>query len=78
MTLYHGLTPEQRGLVEQNDSPIFTFPPDYFSRLWDAIGDVDPEFSESYRILRAAEAAKADGAADWLPRHREAVLFFRW
>ena len=42
MTMYYGLTPEQRGLVEQEDLPVFTFPPDYISRLWNAIETVDP------------------------------------
>jgi esterase/lipase superfamily enzyme len=52
MTMYYGLTPEQRGLVEQEDLPIFTFPPDYISRLWNAIETVDPEFAEDYRQLK--------------------------
>jgi hypothetical protein len=49
MTLAFGLTPEQRGLVEQDDLPIYTFPPDYVSRLWDAIETADPEFAKVYR-----------------------------
>ena len=57
MTLYYGLTPEQRGLVEQEDLPVFTFPPDYISRLWGAIEAVDPEFAEDLRALKAAQAA---------------------
>ena len=52
MTLYYGLSPEQRGLVEQDDLPVYTFPPDYIERLWDAIEDVDPEFAENYRALK--------------------------
>jgi len=55
MTMYYGLTPEQRGLVEQQDLPIFTFPPDYISRLWDAIETVDPEFAENYRAFKSAQ-----------------------
>jgi len=55
MTIYYGLTPEQRGLVEQEDLPIFTFPPDYISRLWNAIETVDPEFAESYRQLKESQ-----------------------
>ncbi len=62
MTLTYGLTPEQRGLVELEDLPVYTFPPDYISRLWDAIDDVDPEFAEAYRALRAAESVPATGA----------------
>jgi len=56
MTMYYGLTPEQRGLVEQEDLPVFTFPPDYISRLWNAIETVDPEFSEDLRALKEAQA----------------------
>ena len=58
MTMYYGLTPEQRGLVEQEDMPIFTFPPDYISRLWSTIESVDPEFAENYRQLKASQAAE--------------------
>jgi hypothetical protein len=43
-------------MVEQEDLPIFTFPPDYISRLWNAIETVDPEFAESYRQLKASQA----------------------
>jgi hypothetical protein len=60
MTLYYGLTPEQRGLVEQDDLPVFTFPPDYISRLWGAIETVDPEFAEDYRAFKAAQPASAN------------------
>ena len=56
MTMYYGLTPEQRGLVEQEDLPVFTFPPNYISRLWNAIETVDPEFSEDLRALKEAQA----------------------
>ncbi len=57
MTMYYGLTPEQRGLVEQQDLPIFTFPPDYISRLWNAIETVDPDFAEDYRQYKAVQTA---------------------
>jgi len=59
MTLYYGLTPEQRGLVEQEDLPVFTFPPDYISRLWGAIETVDPEFAEDYRAFKADQLANS-------------------
>jgi esterase/lipase superfamily enzyme len=55
MTMYYGLTPEQRGLVEQQDLPIFTFPPDYIARLWNAIETVDPEFAENFQQLKAVQ-----------------------
>ena len=54
--MYYGLKPEQRGLVEQDDLPIFTFPSDYISRLWKAIETVDPEFAEDFRQFRASQA----------------------
>ena len=59
MTLTYGLTPEQRGLIEQDDLPIYTFPPDYISRLWEAIEAVDPEFAEAYRASKAAQSRGA-------------------
>jgi len=57
MSLYYGLTPEERGLVEQDDLPVFSFPPDYISRLWGAIESVDPEFAEDYRVFKVDQAA---------------------
>ncbi len=56
MTLYYGLTPEQRGLVEQEDLPVYTFPSDYISRLWSAIEKADPAFAADYRQLKASQA----------------------
>lgn len=53
MTLYYGLTPEERGLVEQEDLPIFTFPEDYIARLWQAIEARDPEFAVSRKLRQA-------------------------
>ena len=58
MTLTYGLTPEERGLMEQDDLPVYTFPPDYISRLWSAIEKKDPEFAESYQAFKAAQAAQ--------------------
>jgi hypothetical protein len=57
MTLYYGLTPEERGLVSQEDMPVYTFPPDYIVRLWDAIEDVDPGFAEAYRRIQSLEGS---------------------
>ncbi len=51
MTLYFGLTPTERGLVEQDDLPVYTFPPDYVMRLWQAIEKTDFQFAEAYRKL---------------------------
>ena len=60
MTMHYGLSPEQRGLVEQEDLPIFTFPTDYISRLWNAIETVDPEFAEDFRAYKAAQSDRSD------------------
>jgi len=57
MTLRYGLSPLQRGLIEQEDLPIYTFPPDYISRLWGAIETADPEFAEDFRAFKAAQTA---------------------
>ena len=57
MTLRYGLAPLQRGLIEQEDLPVFTFPPDYISRLWSAIEEADPVFAAAYQELRASQAA---------------------
>jgi esterase/lipase superfamily enzyme len=56
MTLTYGLSPEERGLVEQDDLPVFTFPSDYIKRLWDSIEEVDPEFAESYNEFKLQRA----------------------
>lgn len=55
MTFYYNLTPEQRGLIEQEDMPVYSFPPDYIERLWGAIENVDPEFADAYRRIKSAE-----------------------
>ena len=56
MTLYYGLTPEERGLVKQDDLPIFSFPEDYIERLWTAIEKEDPKFASAYRDLKSQTA----------------------
>lgn len=60
MTLYYGLTPTERGLIEQDDLPVYTFPPDYISRLWGAIEKTDPEFAEAYRALKARQKSSSE------------------
>ena len=56
MSIAYGLSPLERGLVEQDDLPVYTFPPDYISRLWDSIDDVDPEFAEALRTMKAGQS----------------------
>ncbi len=57
MTLRYGLSPLERGLIEQEDLPVYTFPPDYISRLWSAIEEADPVFADAYQQLKASQAA---------------------
>jgi esterase/lipase superfamily enzyme len=60
MNLYYGLTPKQRGLVHEDDLPIYTFPPDFIDRLWAAIGEVDPKFAEEYKKLKSVTPESAE------------------
>jgi hypothetical protein len=61
MTLYYGLKPKERGLVDEEGLPMYTFPPDFITRLWDAIEKVDPAFAEEYQKLKAEEAEQSAG-----------------
>ena len=56
MTLFYGLEPKQRGLVDEDGLPMYTFPPDFINRLWSAIEKVDPEFAKDYQNIKAAKA----------------------
>ena len=64
MTLYYGLEPKQRGLVDEDGMPVYTFPPDFINRLWAAIEKVDPEFAERYMQFLAAQDAHASAAGE--------------
>ncbi len=57
MSIYYDLPPGQRGLVSQEDMPIYTFPPDYITRLWQSIRAVDPEFSEDLEAFMQRQTA---------------------
>lgn len=59
MTLAYGLSPEERGLVRQEDIPVFEFPENYVSRLWDALSEEDPVFAEAYRKYKEQASASA-------------------
>ena len=59
MTLFYGLEPKQRGLVDEEGLPIYTFPPDFINRLWDAIEKVDPEFAKNYQQLKKAKDSQS-------------------
>jgi esterase/lipase superfamily enzyme len=50
-TMAYGFTPEERGLVRTENSPIWNFPPDYLQRLVD-------------RIIKEDGATPADGPID--------------
>jgi esterase/lipase superfamily enzyme len=43
MTLMHNLRPNERGLIQSEDIPIWTFPPDYIQRLRAALLKVLPD-----------------------------------
>jgi len=60
MTLYYGLAPEERGLVQHNDLPFYDFPPDYITRLWSFAESIDPEFAENYRAYKKIHAKKIE------------------
>jgi hypothetical protein len=62
MTLSYNLTPSQRGLYRQTDVPVYTFPPDYVTRLWDALTTVDPDFADSYKAYKASLARNNAGS----------------
>ncbi len=55
MTLRYDLSPSDRGLVRSDDSPVWSFPPDYIERLRSAIVKVNPELAEK---LKAQEGDK--------------------
>ena len=57
MTLAYSLTPKQRGLVRQDDAPVYMFPPDYVQRLWSSLAEVDPKFADAYEAFRAKQQA---------------------
>ncbi len=44
MTLLYDLAPGNRGLVRQNDTSLWSFPPDYIQRLRNALGEVNHGF----------------------------------
>jgi esterase/lipase superfamily enzyme len=54
-TLAYGLAPEARGLVLKTDMPVYEFPPDYISRLWTALAEIDPQFQRAYELRRNRE-----------------------
>jgi len=59
MTLSYGLKPKQRGLVDEEGLPVYTFPPDFINRLWDAIEKVDPVFAIAYQQLKSANTKQS-------------------
>jgi pimeloyl-ACP methyl ester carboxylesterase len=64
MTLYYGLGPKQRGLVDEDGLPMYTFPPDFIDRLWAAIEKVDPKFAEDYRQYLADKATQTSATEE--------------
>ena len=45
MTLAYDLSPDERGLVRNDEGlPVWTFPPDYIDRLRDALIEANPDY----------------------------------
>jgi esterase/lipase superfamily enzyme len=59
MTLLYGLTPIQRGLIDEEGLPVYTFPPDFINRLWSAIEKVDPGFAKKCQKIKEAKARQS-------------------
>jgi esterase/lipase superfamily enzyme len=57
-TLRYELTPAQRGLVQDPETAIWQFPPDYLARLQGSIFKADPELGRRARDLAATSAAE--------------------
>jgi hypothetical protein len=55
-TLRYGFTPAQRGLVQDPDTGVWEFPPDYLARLQGSIFTADPELARRAQEL----ASRAD------------------
>ena len=47
ITLAYGLSPRQRGLVREENSPIWAFPADYIERLRAAIIKANPDLKQA-------------------------------
>jgi esterase/lipase superfamily enzyme len=45
MTLMYGLSPEERGVVHDRDTPIWKFPDDYIERLRTSLAEINPDLS---------------------------------
>ena len=60
MTLAYGLLPGDRGLVRQNDTSLWTFPPDYIERLRHSLGEVSPQFRAAGDMTPATDSSRPD------------------
>jgi len=57
MSISYDLSPAQRGLLSQDDLPVYTFSEDYIPRLWQAIRTVDPVFSKDLDAFMHGQTA---------------------
>ena len=64
MTLRYDLAPDERGLVRNDDIPIWSFPPDYITRLREAIVKVNPELGEILRKQENAEGKEKNNSME--------------
>ena len=49
MALMYGLSPEKRGLVRDEDYPVWDFPEDYVTRLRASLAEINPSFGQAIR-----------------------------
>ena len=56
MMLMYDLTPGQRGLRLKTTMPVYDFPPDYMSRLWATLAEVNPDFRRAYMARQAGQS----------------------
>jgi esterase/lipase superfamily enzyme len=57
--LMYDVSPEQRGLRLKTTMPVYEFPPDYMSRLWATLAELNPDFRRAYEARRNRQG---DGA----------------
>jgi hypothetical protein len=61
MSLRYDLAPSERGLVRSENNPVWSFPPDYITRLRSAIVKANPALAEK---VNAQEAIRSKPKPD--------------
>lgn len=63
MALRYGLLPTDRGLVQDDDTPIWTFPEDYIDRLRSKLIELNPALANASQRADVASEPASPGAA---------------